>query len=398
MKGNHRAVLGSKRTGRGSFIIGLFLCIALCFAFASGCGEKSGETAHNTKPEKPQEEKKTPTGFIVFERDYKLLRARENGSGERTITSGFDTEPDISVDGSSIAYTHTESDPRRDVTLSPTPPPVSSIYISNSDGRNPERVTPQEWGTSSGWKPIFERQEGTVWVQRDCREPSFSQDGNKIAFVMRDHAYQETEGGGRGEYALEAVAVYGLKGPEKGNLDILVRTDDLFGGSSFSNPRFSTDGGFIYFNESPGGGPPAVAIARVNADGSNKTTIANFEISAAQGGMNKGYFAFDISPVDGSIAAVELSHSGTGTEFLGKITLMSPEGSDRRYIDTSGVNVGADNLCFSPDGKRLAFSTQEFGRETQGAPSDIYTVMTKGTGLKKVVTNGRFAAWGRTVK
>ena len=331
-------------------------------------------------------------GFIIFERNYKLLRANQNGSEEKTITNGFDNTPAVSANGQLIAYTHSSSDPRTPTTTSNTvSPPVVSLYTAKADGSNPVRVTPQEWGTSSGWEPIFPRQEGTTWVQRDCSQPSFSRDGTKLVFIMDDSAWQELGNEGSGGYGLEAIAVIGLSGPQKGKLQILAKTEDMFvGGGGFSNPRFASDGAYVYFNEFSGGGPPESSLCRISAAGGKTTVIA-------QGSPNKGYYAFDVSPKNNSIAAVDVGSSRRpGPSMPGIIVLMNTDGSNKRYVDTGSAYVGSDYLCFSPDGDSLAFSDQQMGTQSApGAHSDIYTVMTNGTSLKRVIINGRGPAWGK---
>ncbi len=393
MEGKRIGFLHVLRVVRRAILVVLTVGLVLSTLFLSGCGKKSASTTGSQPSSatgtKPGEE------FIVFERDYKLVRADRDGTGQETITAGFDTDPAISADGTRTAYAHSGTDPRTNTSLTSTPPPVVSIYTAGADGSDPVRVTPQAWGTSSGWDPLFTRQEGTVWMQRDCGQPSFSRDGSRLAFVMRDHAYQETADGGRGSYGLEAVAVIGLTGSQKGKLDILVKTEEMFGGAGYANPRFSGNGAYVYFQEFPGSGPPASSITRVDTDGGNKKVIANYDIDPGQGGSQKGWYAFDISSADGRIAAIELSMGGAGGGATGKIVMMDPDGSNQRDVNTGSAYVGSDNLCFSPDGRSLAFSTQEFGRQTQGAPSDIDTVKTDGTGLNTIVTNGRAAAWGK---
>lgn len=397
MKTTRGGSSGGMKVARGILLVLLCASLAAWCALASGCGKKPKTTPRSTQPStSPKAD--GGAGFIVFERDYRLMRVNEDGSSPVSLTSGYDTDPAVSADGGHIAYAHSETDPRSVTsTLTRTPPPVVSIYEADSDGKGPVRLTPQEWGTSTGWDPLVTRQpEGTAWIQRDCSQPSYSRDGSKLALVLRDHGFHESPSGGIGGFGLEAVATLGLTGADKGKLTIIARTEDAFGGGGFSSPRFSNDGDYIYFDEMGGGGPPGSAIVRVDSTGANKTVIANYAIGQAQG-PDIGYYAFDVSPTDGSLAALEVS-VGNGDMFAGKIVLMAPDGTNRRYVPTEGVYIGADNLCFSPDGGSLAFSTQEFGRQSFGAPSDVYRVKTSGEGLVKVVTDGRDAAWGAARK
>lgn len=332
---------------------------------------------------------KSNDGFIIFERDYKLMRSNQNGEGEITITEGFDTNPAVSADGQLIAYAHSASDPRTPGTSGTNPPPAASLYVANADGGNPQRVTPQEWETSSGWELIFPVPEGTTWMQRDCCQPSFSRDGTKMVFKMTDRAWQETTEWG-GEYDMEAIAVIDISGPSKGELNILVKEGDAIVPGGLTCPRFSNDGKYIYFYDIYSGGPPESSIFRISTSGGEKRLVA-------EGNEDKGYYALDISPKDGSIATVEISWNYRifGSSLQGNIVLMNSDGSNKRYIKTDEyVDVGYDSIRFSPDGDSLVFSTHRFGSHPD-SQSNIYTVNTNGTNLKKIITNGRDAAWGK---
>jgi len=374
-----------------SFFISFTLL--LIFLNINGCGgekiqKTKGKTEKKGEIEKVETERKRK-GFIVFERDYKLFRASEDGSNQAAITAGFDKDVAISPDGKKIAYIHYDSDPRNYTALTSVPPPCASIFIGNSNGTQKTRLTPVEWGTSSGWEPIFTKREGTVWLQRDCSQPSFSKDGSKLVFVIYDHAYQEDPAGGMGEYGFETIATIELAGKEKGKFKILVEPRDTDGGGGFSNPKFSNDNSYVYFNDFPGGGPPASAIARIPSIGGEKTVIVNYEVGT---GQDRGYYAFDISPTEDKIAACEIGQI-EGKGFIGKIILMKIDGSARSYIDTGNISVGADSLSFSPDGKFILFNTEEFGR-AKTSPSDIYKVGVDGSGLSMIISNGRSAVWG----
>lgn len=383
-------------------VAGLICCVVLLIVLLPGCGKKTGSTATQSKTSSPSTDgkpsssdaRKTASSFIVFERDLKLYKADGQGRDEKKITSGYDTEPAVSFNGSRISYTHSDADPRSYTQLTAQPPPARSIFVAKGDGTAARRVTPREWETPTGWEPIVARQADTVWIQRDCTQPSFSHDGSRIAFVMRDHAYQESPDGAKGGYGLEAVAVIGIEGSHEGELSVVSRTTDMFGGGGFANPRFSNDDASLYFNESPGGGPPGSRIVRMNLDGSNKQVIAEYNLQASQGGRDTGFFGFGVSPVDGSIAAVEINMPGAGPDFTGKIALMDPQGSNRRYVDTGTVNVGPDSLCFSPDGRSLVFCTRPLGRRTPEPQSDIFTVGIDGAGLTSIISGGQYPAWG----
>lgn len=354
-------------------ICAISLSLILCLSLFSGC--------------------KSNDGFIIFERNYRLMRSNQNGEGEITITQGFDTNPAVSADGQLIAYAHSSSDPRTPDTSRTNPPPTASLYVAKSDGSNPQRVTPQEWETSSGWELIFPVPEGTTWIRRDCSQPSFSRDGTKLAFIMNDYAWQETAEW-NGEYSMDAIAVIGISGPQKGELNILEKAGDAIVPGGLTCPRFSNNGKYVYFYDIYSGGPPASSIYRISTSGGEKTLVA-------EGDSSKGYYALDISPGDGSIATVEIgwNDQSFGTSLQGNITLMNSDGSDKRPVKTGNeyVDVGSDYLRFSPDGDSLVFSTHPFGSHPD-SQNNIYTVNTNGTGLKKIITNGRGAAWGEEME
>ena len=136
----------------------------------------------------------------------------------------------------------------------------------------------------------------------------------------------------------------------------------------------------------------------MDADGKNRTVVIPCEIGMHTGGINRGYYAFDISPDGTRIACVEVTMVGPlpGERSSGWETglcLFNADGTGKQYIDTGGIGVGADYICFSPDGAEIAFTNQEFASMDRSFKPDLYVTGIDGSGLKQVAENAVAPDW-----
>lgn len=388
----------------------LLLSVGLILAVGAGIGiylavaregpEKPGEKEVAEKEEREDEKAQPePSNRIVFERDKRIWIMDPDGTGQKQITwTGEDSNPALSPDGEYVIFQRRKEPVNDDNTSTFVHTDPNALFIISADGNDPKRLTPPEWATTSGWTPLFPVQEGTKWLRRDCLEPSFSGDGSKVCFKIRDDAYQEIPGGGKGLYGLDAIAVMGLQGTESTGTNVVLVSDGLYSGPFFSRPHFSPGGEYIYFGCAGGGGPPGIGIDRIDADGENRAVVIPCEIGMHTGGVNRGYYAFDVSPDGNRIACVELSigespPGGSSSAWKTRLCLFNADGTVKQYVDTGGIGVGTDHICFSPDGTEIAFTNQEFASMDVSAKPGLYVVGTDDNFSREVAENAVAPDW-----
>lgn len=176
----------------------------------------------------------------------------------------------------------------------------------------------------------------------DAINPAWSPDGQQIAFA-RDYA----------------------AGTSQEHLDIVVINADGSGMHAFGlhglnwEPTWSPNGHQIAW-----GIPGGFAIA--NADGSGLRRI-----------KVKG---FDGSPVfspNGKRIAFRRHEGGES------IYTIKPNGSGLTLVKAFKGGLG-DKIDWSPNGSRIAYDTPEFNSSPSGKPSNIFTIRTNGTAVRKV--------------
>jgi len=336
---------------------------------------------------------------IVFERDKRIWIMNPDGTEQKQITwTGEDSNPALSPDGKYVVFQRRKEPVNDDNTSTFVHTDPNALFLISADGNDPKRLTPPEWATTSGWTPLFPVQEGTKWLRRDCLEPSFSSDGSAICFKIRDEAYQETPDGGRGLPGLDGIAVMDLQGTESTGTDVVLVSDSMYSGPFYSMPHFSPGGEYIYFGCAGGGGPPGIGLDRIDADGENRAVVIPCEIGMHTGGVDRGYYAFDISPDGTKIACVEMTWGENRSEersytWNARLCLFNIDGTDKRYIGTGDVSVGAYCLCFSPDGAEIAFTNEEYASMDGSVEPGLYVVGIDGAGLKKVAENAVAPSW-----
>jgi dipeptidyl aminopeptidase/acylaminoacyl peptidase len=366
-----------------------------------GEGLKSPEKKDVAVEDKHQEEtaKTEPTSRIVFERNKRIWVMNPDGTGQKQLTwTGEDSNPALSPDGKYVIFQRRKETVENGDTSSFTRTEPNALFLISADGNDPKRLTPPEWDTGSGWTPLFPVLEGTKWLRRDCLGPSFSGDGSKVCFKIADEACQENPGGGRGMYGLDAIAVLHLEGTEPTGTEVVLVSESMHSGPFYYRPRFSPGGEYIFFSYSGGGGPPSVGVDRIDTDGKNRTVVIPCEIEMHTGGIDRGYYGFEISPDGRRIACVEVTMGesvpgGNSSGWNTSLCLFDANGAGKQYIDTGGTTVGTDCICFSPDGAGIAFTNQEFPSGDESAKSVLFVIGTDGSGLTEVAQGAVSPDW-----
>lgn len=365
---------------------------AAYFALRDPVGKGAGRGGNESLTEEAVPE---PVEEIVFERGQNIWAMNPDGSGQRQLTfNGYDYHPALSPDGEHIVFTRYAGDPNQ-ASAASAAPPAGELFIMDSNGKNPKRLSPSDWATSKGWTPMFDIQKGTKWRRRSCVEPSFSTSGKIICFVVSDYAYQEAPGGAMGNYGLSGIAVMQLEGDEPSGTDIVYKGKGLYGGESFGSPEFCKAGCHIFFTYGAGGGPPGISIERIDSDGNNRKAILPCK-NGRGAGPDKGYYAFDLSPDGETMVCVELTiDQGRVKTWL---FLADIDGSKRRNVPTDGATVGTESVSFSPDGLRLVFTGGTSAASAQAQQATAYIINADGNGMAQIASDITNLEWGRAVK
>ncbi len=251
-------------------------------------------------------------GRIVFEGHGDLYTVNPDGTGQTTLVAGAGTDqnPAWSPDGAKVAFSRLFCDPLCG---------RSDIYVVNADGTGLRQLT-DEAGSEL--------------------QPAWSPDGRRIVFVrVAEEDF--------------SIDLWVTNGVGTGLSPLTSDTEREFA------PAWSPDGTKIAFSSQG-------QVRLMNADGSNKTTLAE--------GVGS-----DWSP-DGSQLAFSRSQSDF---FLGDaVYTINADGSDETLVFEGLRNL---NPVWSPQGNKIAFDRQECAVGSPGClPADVYTVNPDGTGLASV--------------
>ncbi len=233
------------------------------------------------------------------------------GTPRRLIASG--TDPAWSPDGEQLAYAHAVT---------------GTLWVADATGGNPREVTSSE--------PTAEH-----------RQPTFSRDGGRLAFVRR----------GRGPYGELAVV-------EIGSGKVQELTHD---GGLVLSPVWSPDDGYVYFASSRGG------------------TVNIWKIAAAGGEP------VPITAGQGADAELDLSADGKRLVFsvyrenqnLAEVGLMKPGGQTLKWLTRDSAR-SATSPAYSPDGLRIAYFSSRQGAEVE----TIWVMEADGSDAVQLVDDG----------
>jgi Tol biopolymer transport system component len=261
-----------------------------------------------------------------------------DGSGERMLTSVLSTSTSWSPDGRKIAF----RGPRRMPDAS-HPHPASGLWVINTDGSGKRRLAHR--GSDPDWSP----------------------DGGRIAFAASSKIYV-VNADGTGQRRLA-------------------------GNGRLSSPVWSPDGRKIAFLSTAGTACDfCFHVYVVNADGSGERRLThNPTPGSARSGPILGNFSPAWSPDGQRIAFVQRHFDPTGPD-VGWVWVMSADGREQRKLtgETSLAEGRFARLSWSPDGRRLAFTSDRDGN------AEVFTINSEGGGLRRLTNNPEYdgdAAW-----
>lgn len=302
-----------------------------------------------------------------YERDYieYLLTAPNVVWGEVP----FITQPAWSPDGQKIAFVANFAGRS-----------TAFIYIMNADGTNLRRI------------PACERTPAEKWYDAECRDPSWSPDGKRIAFVKRTaRAYPNYDF----PWAIHVVNVDGF-----GKYRLTDSTDET--GVHASKPVWSPDGSKIVFLRSVD--DPYIfenerEIYEINADGSNERRLAQCNYCLTLAWSPDGTrIAFGSSDRNGKWGIYVMNADGSNLLSLTERWIdQRPQWLPRQAL--------VDGLTWSPDGKWISFTlgihhvsinrTIESWREHPGRRV-IWVISADGTQLYSI-TYSHHSDWGENL-
>ena len=340
------------------------IAVGVYFAFGRGSGRKDAG-GKKTRPSQAGEEEKKQSApevpgklveKVVFQRGGSIWIMNPDGSGAKRLTyQGKDDYPRLSPDGRWVVFD------RRPGGSASEGSAAGSIYRIGTDGKNIKRLTnPGSRG-------------------RSCEQASFSPEGTRICYAFQEKA---------GDAQRVGIAELDMSGEDMKETTVVA--EETMGGTRFYCPRYTPAGDAIYFNYSPGGGPPLCSLQMIFADGTGRTTVAETEPGAP---VVNGYWDFGISPDGKRIACALISQAHPG--FLSELCTMKMDGSDRMPINLGFKPLGAPwiaTVCWSPDGLEIGFTDM-----AQQDPA-MWVIGSDGKGLRRVASEAGHLDWGRAIE
>ena len=265
--------------------------------------------------------------------------------------------PRYSPDGTRIAYARLNEQGLWDVWVVPA--------LGGNTRRILANASDPAWSPDGRWIAYADRSTNRIWMcdsnganarpltpsapDLPHREPAFSRDGQRLAFVRRS-------GGPYGELAVADVATGNVRHLTEDNALVL-------------SPVWSPDDAFIYFSSSRGG---TMNIWKLSAEGGEPE-----QITAGQG---------DDADLDLSADGKRLVFSSYRMNInLAEVGLNTPAQPGKFKWLTTDSARGEIYPAYSPDGKHIAYFTNRNGAENEG----IWVMETDGANAVQLVGDER---------
>jgi YVTN family beta-propeller protein len=249
-----------------------------------------------------------------------------DGSGVTRLTSdpGLDADPTWSPDGTQIAWAAERAG-------------NVDIYVMDADGSNPRRIT-----TNAAADTL----------------PTWSPDGTRIAFTTN-----------RADSSANALDIYSIAADGTGSETPLAAT----AGIQESSPRWAPDGSKILYNRHVFGTSSTNELYTMNPDGSGQALLPPSAI--AQGIQRQA--PADWSP-DSSTVVYQGDHPGSGFA----IYAIAADGTTSSPSQlTPNAPPSNKDPAFSPDGSKIAFTSDRDGNE------EIYSMSADGSGQTRLTSD-----------
>ena len=258
-----------------------------------------------------------------------------DGGNRRRLTNNpaNDHSPSWSPDGKRIAFVS-----NRDGHVHPIHRfPTSEIYVMDADGGNPQNLTNDP---------------------HDDRDPSWSPDGNRIAFMSRRDGNSEI-------YVMDA---------DGGNPQNLTNNADPNGHPNDEDPSWSPDGAHIVFRARRKGHvvhnlDTTYEVYVMDADGGNEQRLTN----------NRNNELAPVWSPDGSRIAFMSDRKGEGDAANFDIYMMDADGGNQQKLTNNRAWDGSPS--WSPDGERIAFVSD------RDENSEIYVMDADGGNQQNLTNN-----------